>query len=55
MAECLGNKLALLVNGKEIASVQDGAISTGLIGIYTRVLDATATELVFTNFTITGP
>lgn len=55
MAECLGNKLALSVNGKEVASVQDSAISTGLIGIYAHVLDATAAELVFKNFVVTGP
>ena len=55
MAECVGTKFGLFVNGKEIASVQDGAISTGLIGIYARTLDRGPTEILFTNFVVTGP
>jgi hypothetical protein len=55
MAECLGSKLALFLNGKEIVSVSDGAITTGLIGIYARTQDTASTELVFKNFSVTGP
>jgi hypothetical protein len=55
MAECLGSKLALFLNGKEVASVSDGAITTGLIGIYARNQDAASTELVFKNLVVTGP
>jgi hypothetical protein len=55
MAECVGNKLALFVNGKQVASVQDGAISTGLIGIYARTLEAAPSETLFTNFVVTSP
>jgi hypothetical protein len=55
MAECLGTRLALFVNGKEIARVQDGATPTGLIGIYARTLDRGPTEILFTNFVVTSP
>jgi hypothetical protein len=55
MAECLGSKLALFVNGKQIASSEDGAISTGLMGIYARTLEGASTEILFTNFVVTGP
>jgi hypothetical protein len=55
MAECLGSKLALFLNGKEVASVSDGAITIGLIGIYARNQDAASTELVFKNPCRHGP
>ena len=54
-ADCIGNKLALYVNGKKLVEVENSDFAAGDVGLIAGTLDAPAVEIRFDNFRVTPP
>jgi hypothetical protein len=54
-ADCIGNELALHVNGREIVRVQDANFSSGDVGLLAGTFDAPGTDIHFDNFVVRKP
>ncbi len=54
-ADCIGNELALHVNGREIARVQDATFSSGDVGLLAGTFDIPGTDIHFDNFVVREP
>ena len=52
-ADCVGTKLALYVNGKKVAEVDDGSSPKGIPGVAVRSIDASGVDVLFKNFVVT--
>lgn len=52
-ADCSGAKLALYVNGKKVAEVEDSSYPKGIPGVAVRSIDASGVDVVFKTFVIT--
>src|SRR3990170_1149302 len=54
-ADCVGESLALHVNGVHITTVKDREFSSGKVGLFAGTYEIPGTEIAFDNFTIRGP
>lgn len=54
-AECVGDTLALSVNGSELLRVQDSAFSSGQVGLIVGTYDEPGVEMFFDNFVVYRP
>jgi len=54
-AECIGNRLALFVNGVLAVEAFDSDITFGDVGLIAGTLSATKTEILFDDFTVFSP
>lgn len=54
-AECIGNSLALSVNGESIAEVSDNEFQTGDIGLIAGTFEVPGVDIYFDNFQVTKP
>ncbi len=54
-ASCIGNTLALTVNGSPLASVQDAAFASGDVGLLGGAFEIHGANLLFDNFLATAP
>jgi hypothetical protein len=53
--ECVGNRLALTVNGEKITEVTDSAYSSGDVGLIAGTFDIGGTDIHFDNFVVRKP
>jgi hypothetical protein len=54
-AECVGNRLALYVNGTLELEVLDSDLSHGDVGLIAETYETPSTEILFDNFVVTKP
>jgi hypothetical protein len=54
-ADCVGDTLALYVNGFPVASVQDGTLKSGDVGLLAGTFSQPGVDLVFDNFVVLKP
>jgi hypothetical protein len=54
-AECLGDRLALYVNGQKLDEVRDGEFKSGDVGFHFASPEKTGLEIFFANFEVRGP
>lgn len=54
-ADCVGNKLALYVNGELLAEHEDSQFSSGDVGLMAGSFDVAGTEIHFDNFVVLQP
>jgi len=54
-ADCVGNNLALFVNGQHLVTVQDDAFSDGDVGLLVGTFDTPGADLLFDNFVVYKP
>ena len=54
-ADCMGDLLALWVNGVKLAEYRDEMYQSGDVGLFAGALAADGTEVVFDNFTVLKP
>jgi hypothetical protein len=54
-AECKGKTLSLSVNGQPLFTVEDGAFSSGDVGLEVTTRQAGGVDVLFTNFSVTKP
>jgi hypothetical protein len=54
-AECIGDSLALTVNGEQVASAQDGSLAHGDIGLIAGGAGRGFTDVRFDNFSARSP
>lgn len=54
-ADCVGSLLTLYVNGVNVASAKDSSLVDGDVGLILGTFDASYTEVVFDNFSVTIP
>ena len=53
--ECIGDSLALVVNGQSLANVQDPDLIAGDVGLHAGTYDDSGTNMLFDNFGIYAP
>jgi hypothetical protein len=53
--ECLGERLSFYVNGAPLLEVRDSSFSTGDVGLIATMLEGTASEIQFDNFSVLAP
>ncbi len=54
VAECVGDHLALYVNGELVADVRDGAFASGDVGLIAGTFDEGGVEIHFDDFFVYG-
>ena len=54
-AECVGNRIALYINGKLELETRDSDLTHGDVGLIAETYTATSTEILFDNFIVTKP
>ncbi len=54
-AECVGSRLSLSVNGKELFTVSDTSFASGDVGLLAGTYDEPGTDIHFDNFIVTKP
>lgn len=54
-ADCAGDMLAFYVNGFQVASVYDGTLKSGDVGLLAGTFAQTGVDLVFDNFVVLKP
>ncbi len=54
-ADCVGNTLTFYVNGQQVASVTDDALTSGDVGLMAGTFDIPMTEFSFDNFVVRKP
>jgi hypothetical protein len=54
-AECKGKSLTLSVNGQKLISVEDGAFSSGDVGLEVTTRQSGSVDVLFTHFSVTKP
>lgn len=54
VAECVGDHLALYVNGELVADVRDGAFATGDVGLIAGTFEEVGVEIHFDDFFVYG-
>ena len=55
LAECVGEHLALYVNGELLASVQDGSFAAGDVGLIAGTFDEPGVDIRFDDFVVHEP
>ncbi len=53
--ECLGDRLRFFVNGAPLLEVRDSSFSNGDVGLIATLLEGTASEVRFDNFSVVAP
>lgn len=54
-AECIGDKLSLLVNDQPVAAVSDGEFLSGDVGMLAGTFDSPGVDIYFDNFQVIQP
>jgi len=54
-ADCNGNVLTLFINGKQVSSVQDDAITSGDVGLLVKTFEQPGIDVTFDNFAVKIP
>lgn len=54
-ADCVGDMLTMYVNGFQVASVQDGTLKSGDVGLLAGTFSQTGVDLIFDNFVVLKP
>ncbi len=54
-ADCVGSHLALFVNGKRLAAVEDADFADGDVGLIVGTFDQPGAEIIFDNFAVYQP
>jgi hypothetical protein len=54
-ADCLGNKLALFVNGHKVVEAEDSTFDSGVAGLYTEDNGDHKFEVLFDNYLVSSP
>lgn len=54
-AECVGDRLALYVNGQLVAEVQDSDFASGDVGLQAGTFDEAGTDILFDDFVVRQP
>lgn len=55
VAECVGSKLSLTVNGEKLLEVEDADYAKGDIGLITGTFDTGGVDILFDNLVVTRP
>jgi hypothetical protein len=54
-ADCVGDMLTLYINGFQVASVQDGTLKSGDVGLLAGTFTQPGVDLIFDNFVVLKP
>jgi hypothetical protein len=54
-ADCVGDTLTLYVNGFQVASVQDGTLKSGDVGLLAGTFSQPGVDIIFDNFVVIKP
>lgn len=54
-ADCIGDRLALYVNGEKIAEAQDSQLPSGDVGLIAGTFDTPGTDIRFSHFSVLQP
>jgi hypothetical protein len=54
-ADCVGDRLTLYVNGQQLASVQDGNLQHGEVGLLAGTFGQPGVDMIFDNFVVIQP
>ena len=54
-ADCAGDTLTFYVNGFQVASVQDGTLKSGDVGLLAGTFSALGVDVIFDNFVVLKP
>jgi hypothetical protein len=54
-AECSGSQLSLMVNGVELAAVDDAKYASGEVGLFAGTLSSPGADIRFDNFSVSQP
>ena len=54
-ADCVGPALSFYVNGQQVASAQDGSLTTGEVGLLAGTFGQPGVDMIFDNFVVIQP